>query len=74
MNDRVKPGTRVSIIEPIHCKYVVRAHALNTEMAGYQLARVEGEELKLLLMHEGRTWARGWSTKAANALRVACAL
>lgn len=70
----VKPGARVSIVEPIHCKVVLHARALSTEIAGYQLASVEGQELKLMLMHEGLTWARGWSTKTASALRVAIAL
>ena len=56
--------------------YVVRARALDRELAGYQLAQVVGDEgeLRLMLMHEGLTWARGWRTKAADALRVAVAL
>lgn len=70
----LKPGARVTIIEPTTGDRTVCARAVNSELAGFQLARVEGANLKLMLVREGITWARGWNTKAADALRVACAL
>lgn len=70
----VRPGARVTIVEPTTGDRTVRARALDSELAGFQLARVEGADRKLLLTREGITWARGWNTKAADALRVACGL
>jgi hypothetical protein len=70
----VKLGARVSIVPPLNTSCVVHARALDTELAGFQLARVEGDWMKLMLTREGLTWARGWNTKAAKALRVVVAL
>lgn len=69
--DRVVVASRGAIVR---CRVELHRTVYN---AGHEILREFSADYVPILLKpetEGILWARGWKTKAANALRVACAL
>lgn len=74
----IKPGARVmlrnkrAVVQRI---YVERGHLISITVATLEKSIWQRDlDFTVYPREEGEKWARGWSTKAANALRVAWSL